>query len=148
MRRVSLLLACWSLLAFPGFATAERYEAFLRDGARIAGEKLTDIHEALDAKLDKLRLFDGDRSTRLVRDTQQQIAPARNAGGTDQRRRAAGRIAGWTADSGGSSRPARFLVAVGGAAGGDLWAGTIAVRATACGASPPPNLVPRPASRV
>jgi hypothetical protein len=111
-------------------ARADRFEAFLRDGERISGQRLIEIHDYDEARLSERRLFASENPVRYVRDAQQAV---RRQGAYVEMTNGdvlPGQVVGWTPATAAVDSPAEFLVAVGDVSrGSDLWSGKVAIRA-------------------
>lgn len=126
----TFLLTSFLLLFLTAPAVAERFEAVLRDGQRIVGDRLDQIHTPAEAYLGEQALFNADNPVRRLRDTQQ---PVRRRGMLLEMTNGdvlPGWLTTWSAQQADGSALAQFTVAVGEShAASDLASGMVAVRA-------------------
>ncbi len=129
-RSTPLLLTAILLPFLAASAWAERYEAVLRDGQRLTGDLLNDIHNPGEAQLDQQKLFDPANPARRVRDTHQQVRRRGMCIEMTNGDVLPGRLTSWSAELPHGAATAQFTVSVGESLNaGDFASGGVAVRA-------------------
>lgn len=93
-------------------APAQRYEAVLRNGDRLTGDKLEDLHDPTHAALDGQPLFGEENPVRRFRDTQRQAVRRGTWVEMTNGDILPGRVVEWSPAAPGSGVPPRLMVAL------------------------------------